>query len=441
MGTTLPTRLAGPGQRTPALAYAVLLPVAALFGVGMAGALYRYQPSLGLTLAGSAALLGALAITLARYDLAVGLGFVLMAVVKVEPAPPDALFAVVMSIALVTGRFDATRVPLSVLAALSAFLVLNLVSAVEAIDPTRAAFFFGITLYLCVFSVWFAGYLRSVRRTRLVVIGYLAAAIGSALLGTLAVTLRFPGSDVLLGYGTRAEGLFKDPNVFGPFLVPAALVVLEEILRPRLLRASALAKYGLFVILVLGVLFSYSRAAWLNLVVGAVVMLVVLSLRRRSGRGALGLLVTLAVAASVVVVTVSFTSSASFLQERARRQHYDTQRFGAQRLGVQYGSEQVVGIGPGQFEVLAPVATHSTYVRVLAEQGLAGFVTIAALFLATLAFAMRNAALGRDTYGIGSAALLGAWCGILANSVVVDTLHWRHLWIVAAMIWAGVRRR
>ena len=39
--------------------------------------------------------------------------------------------------------------------------------------------------------------------------------------------------------------------------------------------------------------------------------------------------------------------------------------------------------------------------------------------------------------GIGSAALLAAWCGLLANSAVIDTLHWRHLWLVAALIWAA----
>jgi hypothetical protein len=52
-----------------------------------------------------------------------------------------------------------------------------------------------------------------------------------------------------------------------------------------------------------------------------------------------------------------------------------------------------------------------------------------------------NAAAGRDTYGIGSAALLAAWCGLVVNSFVIDTLHWRHLWIVAALIWAGWARR
>jgi hypothetical protein len=26
------------------------------------------------------------------------------------------------------------------------------------------------------------------------------------------------------------------------------------------------------------------------------------------------------------------------------------------------------------------------------------------------------------------------------NSFVVDTLHWRHIWVVAAMVWAGAMR-
>jgi hypothetical protein len=60
-----------------------------------------------------------------------------------------------------------------------------------------------------------------------------------------------------------------------------------------------------------------------------------------------------------------------------------------------------------------------------------------ALLLVTLGLAARNAVAGRDTHGIGSGALLGAWCGILAVSAFVDTLHFRILWVVAALVWAG----
>jgi hypothetical protein len=81
------------------------------------------------------------------------------------------------------------------------------------------------------------------------------------------------------------------------------------------------------------------------------------------------------------------------------------------------------------------------YARALAEEGILGFVALAFLLLATLCWAGQNAILGRDTYGIGSAALLGAWFGALLNGFFVDTLHWRHLWLLAALIWAGSARR
>jgi O-antigen ligase len=442
MGTPLSIDVAGSRRRIQALGYGSLLVVAALLGAAIAVATLRYELSLALILAGGVGLLVALALTLARYEATVALGFVLMAVVNVEPAPPDAMFAVIISVALVTGRFDVNRVPRAALACVGAFVFLNIVSAVDADDPTRAGFFFTVTLYLCVFSVWFAGYLDSVERARLVVLAYVGAAVVSALLGTLAIVLHFPGSSIFLGAeDTRAKALFKDANVYGPFLVPAGLILLEESMRRRLLRTPPVVMRLLFLCLVLGVLFSYSRAAWLNLIVGTVVMLVVMSLRRGSGASAIRLLGVLFLAGVILAATVTFTSSASFLQERARRQTYDSERFSGQRLGVQFGEDHPVGIGPGQFEVRAPIASHSTYVRVFAEQGVLGFMTILALFLATLIFALRNAALGRDTYGIGSAALLGAWCGVLANSFVVDTLHWRHLWVVAALVWVGSMKR
>jgi hypothetical protein len=66
-----------------------------------------------------------------------------------------------------------------------------------------------------------------------------------------------------------------------------------------------------------------------------------------------------------------------------------------------------------------------------------GFVLLAALLFGTLLLAMRNVVVGSSTFGISAAGLLAVWCGMLANSFFVDTLHWRHLWIVAGLIWAG----
>ena len=41
---------------------------------------------------------------------------------------------------------------------------------------------------------------------------------------------------------------------------------------------------------------------------------------------------------------------------------------------------------------------------------------------------------------LGSAMLLGAWCGLVLNSFFIDTLHFRLLWVLAALIWIGAAR-
>jgi O-antigen ligase len=415
--------------------------VATLLAVGMAWALYRYPPTPQVVAAGSLGLGGMLALALARYEAAVALGILLLGVVRIEPAPSDGVFAIVMAVGLVTGRFDISRVPLTAFALVGSLIALNLISAVEALDPAVAGRYFAITLYLGVFSIWFTGYLRSERRARLVVVAYVVGAVLVAVPSTLALFAPVPGGELLLTIdGLRAQGLFKDPNVFGPFLIPPALFLLEELMRPRLLRFRTSTKALMFLSLVLGVLFSYSRAAWANLVIAIGVMLVVMALRRGGGRRAALILVLVTFAAGAAVATIAVTGSLGFLQERASFQSYDVQRFGAQRTGVELAERYPFGIGPGQFDVVSPVSTHSMYVRVLAEQGVLGLFTVLALILVTLVLAARNAVLGRDTYGIGSAALLGIWVGIVVNSFVVDTLHWRHLWVVAAMVWAGAMR-
>jgi O-antigen ligase len=413
-----------------------------LLGAALALALYRYPPSLALVLALGISMTAVLALAVWSYEAAVVLGFLLFSIVKIEPAPPDGVFAIVIAVALVTGRFNVDRVPLAVFSLVGSFIVLNILSAIEAIDPQIAARFMAITLYLCVFAIWFTSYVDSERRARQVVIAYIVPATLFGLLSTLALFGPLPNGGVLLAYkGTRATGLFEDPNVYGPFMIPAALILLQEMLDPRLLRARMSIKLTAFLILTGATLFSYSRAAWVNFVVGVAVLLAVLMMRRGGGRRALAMVVLLVVTTLGVAGTLAATGSLGFLEERARIQTYDTQRFGAQRTGIELAAEHPAGIGPGQFELRAPISTHSTYVRALAEQGVLGLAVIVALFLATLIYAGSNAIAGRDTYGIGSAALLAAWVGLLVNSFVVDTLHWRHLWFVAALIWIGSMRR
>jgi len=38
-------------------------------------------------------------------------------------------------------------------------------------------------------------------------------------------------------------------------------------------------------------------------------------------------------------------------------------------------------------------------------------------------------------YGLSAKVLLACLAGLALNSLVIDTLHWRHLWLILALAW------
>lgn len=436
------TALRSPHPPVPVVGQSVAgLLAAGLIAVGMVPVLNASGISLALALAAGIGLVGMTLLAVARYDAAVGVGFLLMAVVRFEPAPPDAAFAVIMAVAAVTGRFHLSRAPRTIAWLIAALIALNLLSMMDALVTTEALRYAFITAYLAIFALWLTGYVDSPRRTKLIVVTWLVVGVVSAVVSSVALNIGFPGGELLLRRGDmRASGLFKDPNVFGPFLIPIAVILLEERIQPRLLRLRGWVSTLLLVALALGILFSYSRAAWGNFAIAVLVMLAAAAMRRSGGRRAMRTLASLVLIGAVVAVVLSASGSVGFLESRAQLQTYDSERFAAQSAGYELGWAYPVGVGPGQFQFHYTMEVHSTYLRVLSEQGFLGLAIWLALTLATLVFALSNVVRGRDTYGIGSAALLGSWCGLVFNAAVVDTLHWRHLWVVAALIWVGAIR-
>jgi hypothetical protein len=155
--------------------------------------LARHPPAPLFVVGVGAGLLGTLA--LARYDAAAAVGFLLLGVVFVEPAPTDIILAVVIAVAFVTGRFAFDRVPRAAVILVVAYLMINFLASVEVVDAGRAASFLSTTIYLCILAAWVASYVDSSRRARLIVRTYLAAALASALLVLAALLLPIPGRE------------------------------------------------------------------------------------------------------------------------------------------------------------------------------------------------------------------------------------------------------
>ncbi|MEN0011916.1 MAG: O-antigen ligase family protein, partial [Solirubrobacteraceae bacterium] len=440
---TLPQRSASPQDdrtgHTSRITIALAALTALVLGGGAVLTFEKVAPSLPEAIIGAVGLICLVFLAVGRYEAAVALGFLLSGVVKIEPAPPDGVFAVIIAIAVVSGRLRIDRIPAPVAGLLAALVSLNVLSFAAALNIGTGIRFVAITLYVILFGIWLAGYADRDTRGRRIVIAWLWIAVISALLGSLALQLgSFPARDWFIGDGaSRADALFKDPNVYGPFLVPISVILLEEMISPRLLRIRAFPGFLMLAILIVGLIFSFSRAAWANMLMATAIMLAIKLLRRRHTARIMRILGGLAIVGMIVLAVVVLTGKAGFIGERAQLQGYDSKRFSAQHFGVDIAEHYPFGVGPGNFQYHYPVETHSTYVRVLAEQGILAEVVWIGLCLVTLGFGLSNAIAGRNAAGIGSAALLGSWVGLLFNSAVVDTLHWRHLWVVAGLIWAA----
>jgi O-antigen ligase len=408
-------------------------------GAGTAGTARHAE----LVVAASVAAGVLLVLTVARYAGAVAFGFLIFGVVFSQPALPDLVFGMIILVAVLTGgeRWTLRRAPPVVVYILGAFFVLNLVAAAWARSLPEAALFITITGYLIAFGLWLTAYIDSVARARRVMECVTIGATVIAVLALVALFLPFPGRNLLTYYSaTRAKGLFDDPNVFGAFMVIPLGFVLAELVESRLLLWR---RPWLFLVLIVSgaaVLFSFSRAAWLNAALVVVTMVSVYALRRRGGRQAIATLGVGLAAAAVLVPVVLLTGSTSFLFGRAHVQSYDTARFHGQDASLELARTHVFGIGPGQYAQAVGIAAHSTFLRALGEEGVLGFTLIVAFFLVTLILAWGNVVAGRPTFGISAGLLLGLWVGLIANSIFIDTLHWRHLWLVAGLIWAGSTR-
>lgn len=366
--------------------------------------------------------------------------FFLLAIVRIQPAPVDLVFVVLMIATIATRRWR-PHLPPSIAIVLPLFATIGVVSMTNAQSLKHAVQFEATTLYLIATAVWLTAMFVDGAVTRRAVVAYVYGAALSALFGVVALHVHFPGSSVLLYDPHRAEALFKDPNVFGPFLVPAAIIVLEDIANPRLLDWSTRRKVAVFAILTAGVIFAFSRAAWLNYAIAIVTLVTVYAWRRRGAAAALRAVTAIAVCAAIGFGALAATGSIGFLLSRSHEQTYDHQRFATQATGLEHTTAHVFGYGPGEADTRLEISTHNVFARVAYEQGLLG-VTLLLVLLVSTAFAALGLVVRNETvHGVGSAALLASWLGVVPNSFFIDTLHWRHLWVLAALIWFGSTQR
>jgi len=365
----------------------------------------------------------------------VGLTVLTGGVVMIEPAPYDLL----MAAAVVVGPWlcwPSVRPTLGLPIALAALLLLaNGASMVLMADLRHGVAFVSVTTYLVVSWALLVGWLDRLGTSlfRTVLHAY---ALGAGLTAAAAVAAYFglvPGAAHMLPDG-RLQGLFKDPNVFGAFMVPAVVLAVARFETDRP------AFVGLTAIGILAILLSYSRGSWINLTLS---LLTYAALRTLAGRlrptpgRVLAAFAGLLLVGVLLVIAFDHPAVRDMLEIRASPQGYDDDRFANQAAAFSLALEHPWGIGPGATEEHFTISAHSLYVRAFVESGLLGLWATVGLVLASLGRALWAALHScHDDEQRMLAVVAASLAGAVVESAVIDSVHWRHLWLLLALAWA-----
>ena len=362
--------------------------------------------------------------------------------VAFEPAPVDALLIGLVVLLPIVGLARIDTPHLGYLFAWLAITACELVASTMAADVATATIHTVVSLYLSLASFVIAAFIakRPESHTRLIVWAYVASALVAALMGIVGYLDLIPGASSVFTVHERAAGTFKDPNVYATYLIPAMLFLAHTALSRRF--GAMLLSAAAFAVIALALLLSFSRGAWVNLVVAGLVYGWLAFVTARTDRQRLKLvgLAVLSVVLSLGVVAAALEVDAIsrlFDQRFALDQSYDEGpegRFGGQLKAIDQILHNPFGLGPLQFGgVFHPEHPHNVYLSMFLNAGwLGGLIYI--LLIACLLVAGFKAVMRRKWASPFLLAIYASFVGMVVEGFVIETDHWRHFYLVAGLL-------
>jgi O-antigen ligase len=357
----------------------------------------------------------------------------------VEPSPHDAMMGVLAVACLIAGVHFDRRIALLVILLLI-FNVGGVLSLLNVPGQEKTVQYTATSIYLMLAAIVFACLAAERTMLRLAALraAYILTAVIVSIAGICGYFHAFPGAEDLFAPGGRALGFFKDPNVFGPFLIWPMLIVAERMI----VRRATLLDLAIFVILMIGLLLSFSRGAMFHFAVSAAVVIVLAFLTAPSTRirvRILGLtLIGIAALAALFALALSFESIAAMIKDRFHLTNsYDVGqggRFELQELALSALLHYPNGMGPFEFSRVNGTQQHNVYLQALLVYGWIGGVSYVMMLAATFMVALRSVFVATPWQPYLITAL-GAFTGEVLEGFVIDTDHWRHFFLLLGIIW------
>jgi len=380
--------------------------------------------------------------TVSRSSLESGLlwfAFVVSGLVWIEPAPFDILILCLIGVWILSGL----RIPDShgTLAALLGLITVAGLAAVFISDtPVDSGRHVLISIFLFIVAIGLAAHIARDPKQILSTImsGYIIAALIATVAGTVGYFELVGGAHEIFTERERARGTFKDPNVFGPFLVVPLVYLIMRHLAGKVTLGGV--HTALVVVLSFGLLLSFSRGAWGNMVMSLAVAIYLTFVSSRSNSlriKVLGLSIILGgLAVAGLIIALSFDAVADMMSIRGHLiQSYDTnERFAGAALALKIILANPIGIGAASFTAIHGAEPHNVYLYMLLSSGWIGGFAYLAFVLLTLALGLR-ATLRSGPLQEFAILFFATFLATAIEGIVVDTDHWRHFYLLAAAIW------
>jgi hypothetical protein len=357
----------------------------------------------------------------------------------IEPSPHDALMGLLAVACLVAGvRLDRHIVLLFML-----LLIWNfggLLSLLNVPGEQQTIQYAATSFYLAIAGILFASLFSQNTMARIVTVraAYVLTATIVSLAGIAGYFNLFPRAHDLFATYDRALGAFKDPNVFGPFLIWPALIVIERMMTRRI----GLIDLAIVGALLLGLLLSFSRGAWFHFAVSTVVAVGLTFIAAPTQRIRMRIFtlsaISVASLAVLFVLLLSFNAIGEMFTQRAQLiQYYDVGeggRFKLQQLALTALLNFPNGMGPFEFARVHGLQQHNVYLQAFLVYGWAGALSYFLLLISTVWVGFRTALMRTPFQGYVIAAL-GAFVGEMAEGFIIDSDHWRHFYLILGIIW------
>jgi len=365
------------------------------------------------------------------------------AIVFTEPAPVDVLTIGLIILLPLIGLVAIKPGLVVLLSIWLAAAAAAFAASAFSNDIARSSIHSGISLYLYLATFVLAAFIaaKPAGHGRLVLHAYQWAALVAAAAGVAGYFDLLPGAADLFTKFGRATGTFKDPNVYGPFLIPALLCALHQCLTRALHHTIVPATMVLF--LGFAVLLSFSRGAWFNLAIAVAIysycsFICAPTDRRRLKMVVLGL-AGAALLAGALVAATQIDAVGRLLDERAQlSQSYDEGpegRFGGHEKAKRLILDNPLGIGAGTFtEVHHHEDVHNVYLSMFLNAGWLGGLLFIVMCALTTLYGLRHAFKRTASQAVFLIAY-SAFVGNVVEGFVIDIDHWRHFYLEMALVW------